>query len=136
MGSIAGNSWNYGDGNTSLAQNGFNNYLNTGTYNVELIITSNMGCKDTALIPVTISPLPTPGFSANSVCLNGSTSFTNSSTTSGGFITTTNWQFGDGSQSFQNQPTHQYANAGTYNVTLLITTNSNCSNSISQMVKD
>ncbi len=133
-GSITGNSWNYGDGNTSLAQNGSNNYLNTGTYNVQLIVSSDMGCQDTAIIPITISPLPTPAFIANSVCLNGSTSFTNSSSASGGFITTTNWQFGDGNQSIQNQPTHQYANAGTYNVTLLVTTNSNCSNSITQQV--
>ncbi|MBK8366260.1 MAG: PKD domain-containing protein [Bacteroidetes bacterium] len=49
-------------------------------------------------------------------------------------MTNTTWQFGDGTQSVLNQPTHQYANAGTYNVTLNITTNSNCSNSISQQV--
>lgn len=133
-GSIITNNWNYGDGNSSITQNGSNNYINTGTYNVQLIVTSTMGCKDTATIPVTISPLPTPAFSANNVCLNGTTSFTNSSSVSGGFITTTNWQFGDGGQSFQNQPSHQYGSAGTYNVTLLITTNSNCSNSITQQV--
>lgn len=133
-GSITSNNWTYGDGNTSNTQNGLNNYINNGTYNAQLIVTSNMGCRDTAIVPVTISPLPTAAFVANNVCLYGQTSFTNSSTVTTGFITNTTWQFGDGAQSLLNQPTHQYANAGTYNVTLNITTNSNCSNSISQQV--
>jgi gliding motility-associated-like protein len=61
-------------------------------------------------------------------------SFTNTSSFSSGFITSTIWQFGDGNQSTLAQPTHQYANAGTYQVTLNITTNSNCSNSITQQI--
>ena len=133
-GSITSNGWIYGDGNTSASQNGLNNYISNGTYNAQLIVTSNMGCKDTAIIPITISPLPTAAFAANNVCLYGQTSFTNSSSVTTGFITNTTWQFGDGTQSTLNQPTHQYANAGTYNVILNITTNSNCSNSITQQV--
>jgi gliding motility-associated-like protein len=71
---------------------------------------------------------------ANSACLNGLTTFTNSSTVTSGFITTTNWQFGDGTQSSLNQPTHQYASSGSYNVILNITTNSNCSNTFTQQI--
>ncbi len=133
-GSITSNSWSYGDGNTSNTQNGLNNYINNGTYNAQLIVTSNMGCRDTMIVPVTISPLPTPAFAASNVCLYGLTTFTNTSTVTTGFITSTTWQFGDGTQSILSQPTHQYSGAGTYNVTLNITTNSNCSNSISQQV--
>lgn len=133
-GNIVNNNWNYGDGNSSSNQNGLNNYLNTGTYNVQLITTSNMGCRDTAVYPVTISPLPIAAFTANNVCLNSITSFTNASTVTGGFITAANWLFGDGNQSAQTNPTHQYANAGTYNVTLNIITNSNCINSITQQI--
>lgn len=133
-GNITSNSWSYGDGNTSSTQNGLNNFTNNGTYSVQLIATSNMGCKDTVMYPVTISPLPTASFVANNVCLNGATSFTNTSSVTSGFITLTNWQFGDGNQSTTSQPNHQYTNAGTYNVTLNITTNSNCSNSVTQQV--
>lgn len=133
-GSISSNSWMYGDGNSSSSQNGFNNYTNIGTYNVQLVVTSNMGCIDTAVVPVTINPLPIVAFNANTVCLNGITSFTNSSSIIGGFITSASWQFGDGGQSAQSQPTHQYLNSGTFNVTLNITTNANCSNIITQTV--
>lgn len=133
-GSITNNSWNYGDGNTATTQNGSNNFANTGTYNVQLIVTSNMGCTDTVIYPVIISPLPIAAFSANNVCLNNATNFTNSSSVTGGFITFTNWQFGDGNQSTLTQPNYQYLSPGTYNVTLNITTNSNCSNSITHQV--
>ena len=133
-GNIINSNWNFGDGNSVSTQNGSNYYINTGSYNVQLIVTSNMGCADTAIIPVTISPLPVASFTANSACLNGMTTFTNSSSVTSGFITTTNWQFGDGAQSLLNQPTHQYATAGSYYVTLNIATNSNCSNSITQQV--
>lgn len=133
-GNMISSEWFYGDGNTATTQNGLNNYINTGTYSVQLVVTSNMGCKDTTVFPVTISPLPTAAFTSNNVCLNTITSFTNTSSVTTGFITNTNWQFGDGIQSSLTQPTHQYLNAGTYNVTLNITTNSNCSNSITQQV--
>lgn len=133
-GNILSNNWSFGDGNFATSPNGTNNYLNTGTFNVQLVVTSNVGCKDTVVYPVTISPLPVASFSANNVCLQGATSFTNTSTVSSGFITFTNWQFGDGNQSTFAQPNYQYNSAGTYNVTLNITTNSNCSNSVTQQV--
>ncbi len=134
VGSITTSQWNFGDGNTSVNTNAFNNYSSTGTFSVQLICTTNMGCKDTTLLPVTINALPTAYFTANSVCANATTSFTNNSSVSFGTINTTNWNFGDGSVSSLNQPSHQYLTAGSYTVTLNINTTSNCSNSVSQVV--
>ena len=56
-GSITNNNWNYGDGNTAVTQNGSNMYLNTGTFNVQLVVISSNGCTDTVMYPVTISPI-------------------------------------------------------------------------------
>lgn len=133
-GSIVMSNWNMGDGNTSNNLNGFNNYTNDGTYNVQLISTSNMGCRDTVTIPITILPLPVVTFTANAVCLHNSTSFLNTTTVNNGFVTNSVWQFGDGSSSSLAQPTHTYANAGSFPVTLIVTTNSNCVNSTTQNV--
>lgn len=133
-GTIVSNNWSLGDGNTSTTQNPSHTYANTGSYNVQLICITNMGCSDTALLPVAISPLPNASFINNTVCLNTATSFTNTSTVSSGAIVTTNWSFGNGSQSALAQPTHQYANAGTYPVTLTVVTNNNCSSSVTQQV--
>ncbi len=133
-GNIVSNAWNLGDGNTATTFNASHTYANTGLYNVQLICTTNMGCKDTALVPVVISPLPNVAFTNNTVCLNTATSFTNTSTVSSGNIVTTNWLFGNGNQSSLVQPAHQYLTAGTYTVTLSVTTNNNCTNSVTQPV--
>lgn len=129
-GNIISNNWIMGDGNTSSSLNSSNTYSNTGTYNVQLIVTSNMGCTDTTTTPITIYPNPVASFSANSVCLNNQTTFINTSTSSNSNITNTLWNFGDGSQSSQNQTTHNYTLAGTYNVMLTVTNNVNCIHSI------
>lgn len=133
-GFIYANNWNLGDGNTGTSSNATHTYANTGTYNVQLITTSDMGCRDTMLLPVTINPLPVAAFTANTACANSVTSFTSTSSVSAGSVSAYNWQFGDGGVSSSNQPTHQYANAGTYNVTLTIASNNNCTSSISQNV--
>ncbi len=39
--------WNFMDGDTSNATNPLHYFKESGTYNVELIVTSNMGCRDT-----------------------------------------------------------------------------------------
>ncbi len=133
-GYIYSNDWNLGDGNTGTTSNATHTYGNIGVYNVQLITTSDMGCKDTMMLPVTISPLPVADFTANTACANGTTTFTNTSAISTGSLSTYNWQFGDGGLSSLNQPTHQYATAGNYVVTLTVTSNNNCTNSISHTV--
>jgi gliding motility-associated-like protein len=133
-GTIISNNWNLGDGNTGNTLNASHTYANTGAYNVQLICVTNMGCSDTAIVPVSISPLPTVSFLSNTVCLNTATSFTNTSGVSSGAIVTTNWSFGNGNQSTLLQPTQQYMNPGTYPVTLTVITNNNCSSSVTQQV--
>ncbi|GLQ87769.1 PKD domain-containing protein [Dyella flagellata] len=55
---------------------------------------------------------------------NGLTaSFTNSSTDSDGTVVSSSWDFGDGSTATDTSPSHTYAAAGTYNVTLTVTDN-------------
>ncbi|HLF53301.1 beta strand repeat-containing protein, partial [Flavobacterium sp.] len=74
---------------------------------------------------------PNPTFTATTVCAGTATQFTN--TTSGS--NTYSWNFGDGFTSNLEDPTHTYAVAGTYNVTLLVTTvPGGCQNSIIQPV--
>ncbi|TRV26315.1 MAG: PKD domain-containing protein, partial [Microcystis wesenbergii Mw_MB_S_20031200_S109D] len=60
---------------------------------------------------------PNPTFTATTACLGTATQFTN--TTNGNF--TYSWNFGDGTTSTVENPTHTYAAAGTYNVSLLLT---------------
>ncbi|WP_333601496.1 PKD domain-containing protein, partial [Flavobacterium sp.] len=74
---------------------------------------------------------PNPTFTATTACEGTATQFTN--TTNGNF--TYNWNFGDGFTSNLENPSHTYAVAGTYSVTLLLTAvPGGCQNAITQSV--
>ncbi len=66
-------------------------------------------------------------FSNTTVCLSSATQFTDLSTTSSGTITSWSWDFGDSSPvNNTSNPSYTYANAGNYNVSLIVVNNSGC----------
>ncbi|HEC82782.1 MAG TPA: PKD domain-containing protein, partial [Thermoplasmatales archaeon] len=60
--------------------------------------------------------------------------FTDLSNDLDGFIINWTWNFGDGSTSYQQNPTHQYLDSGIYNVTLVVTDNDGATNSITKQI--
>jgi PKD repeat protein len=121
--------WNFGDGNASTLANPSHTYNFTGSYNIALEITQQ-GCKDTMtkLNYVVIEDI-VPDFSANdsSVCAGQVISFTDLSVP---LSVSRTWDFGDGATSTLANPTHTYATAGTYAVSLLNATAIGCTHSI------
>ncbi|HEY0662383.1 MAG TPA: PKD domain-containing protein [Lysobacter sp.] len=70
-GSIASSSWNFGDGGTSTATSPTHNYASSGTYNVTLTVTDNLGATGSVTKPVSVSGtcgLPDASCSVNSDC--------------------------------------------------------------------
>ena len=56
-------SWDFGDGNQSISPNPVHTFWESGTYDVELIVTNIQGCSDTsALDNLFAYPSPTVGF--------------------------------------------------------------------------
>lgn len=90
----------------------------------------------TATTTVVIYPQPTANFTATTVCQGNATQFTSTSTTnpSGQSISSYQWSFGDGGTSTQQNPTHTYAQPGTYTVTLTVNCGGNCSDTKTQTV--
>lgn len=124
--------WDFGDGNLSNVTNPTHVYQNPGTYVVTLIVTDGCGV-DTATATITVFPQPTISFNSSSlsVCVNEVINFTN---TSAG-ISSTFWDFGDGFFSVLANPSHSYASAGNYYVTLTGTATGNgCPSSDSILV--
>jgi gliding motility-associated-like protein len=71
---ISGYSWNFGDSQTSTATSPTHAYTTGGTYNVTLITYTTLGCTDTLVLSVTITPRPAaPSPSNNSPLCAGST---------------------------------------------------------------
>lgn len=88
--------WNFGDpgsgiNNTSTLQNPQHSYTAVGIYPVELIVTSNKGCKDTVLHNLSVNgSFPIANFTLNNpttLCANDSVSIIEASTVFPGIIT-------------------------------------------------
>jgi len=125
--------WNFGDGNTSNQTNPTNIYTATGPYNVTLTATSANGCfKDTVKVLSTIFAQPQSTINAPAeVCFGSPVNFTDAGTIApGSTITQWQWNFGDGNTSTQQNPMHNYTNAGTYAVTLTATSAVGCPSAI------
>ena len=122
--------WNFGDSFTSAANNTSHSYASSGSYPVTLTVISDAGCSDTVQQNMVVHPLPVADFSTVPTCLNSSVSFSDLSTVSSGSISSLNWSFGDGTVSVQGSPSHSYTASGNYSATLLVTSNSGCTDSI------
>lgn len=103
-----------------------------GTYPV--VMTDAYGCKDS--VNVTVGYYATPvaniSYSPPSPVEAGTTiNFSDISSVSGGTITADGWNFGDTSTATNNwNPSHTYANGGTYPVTLIVISNHGCKDTI------
>ena len=110
--------WNMGDGYTTTSRNPVHTYSSSGTYTVTLIASNADGQGTTATHPVQVvaAPISQFTFSAASPIFVGDTeNFTDTSLNS---PTSWAWNFGDGYTSTSQNPSHIYATAGTYSVTL------------------
>lgn len=75
---------------------------------------------------ISLIPAPVAAFTADTVCLGNATTFKNTSSISSGVILYAVWNFGDGTTSLSSNPVHTFASAGTYDVTLELTSNMGC----------
>lgn len=137
---ITGWSWNFGDptsgvNNISSLQNPVHVYQAAGTYDVLLTVTNVSNCTDTIVKSMVVNGYPTVQFSADTVCNGNTTHFTDGSVANSGNIIAWEWTFGDGGTSSQQNPSHFYSDAGTFNVTLTVTNSMLCLHDTTQHVQ-
>ncbi len=131
-GSVIAWRWDFDDPNTgtdniSNMQNPVHTFSEAGTYNVQLVITSSNGCRDTAVRAVTVNPLPFVDFDFDNVCDGVEASFTDLSSSAAG-ISSWSWNFaGQGTSTVQN-PAFQFNGTGAFNVILTVTDVNGCLN--------
>lgn len=127
---IATRDWDFGNGATTSTTNStvLSTYTNKGLYGIGLVVTDNVGCKDTAYYNDYINASkPKADFNvANIVCLGDSIEFFNNSIDADSF----KWYFGDGDSSTLAQPKHPYYQRGFYTVTLIAYDTLGCSDTM------
>jgi PKD repeat protein len=122
--------WDFGDGNSSTEQNPSHVYAKEGDFPTTLTVSNEAGNSITRT-NIGVLQAPVAGLTAKNVALIGeSIQFTS---TSSGDITSYSWDFGDGETSTEQNPSHGYDMAGSYNVTLTVSNDFSSDTAVSQV---
>lgn len=125
--------WTYGDGSQPESiQSPDHLYQNAGNYNVSLIVTSSNGCTDTSNQVVTIYPSPTADFNYGLECGGEPVDLVS---TSIGNIQDYEWIYDNNTIATTQNTTYVFpTDTDTHPVTLVVTTDLGCIDTITQNV--
>jgi PKD repeat protein len=140
-GAVTGWQWNFGDpgsgdDNISTQQHATHVYKQSGTYTVKLVIFTSYGCADSLAQTITVTPSPRADFTNQLSCGTRTVSFTSQSVAQAGDdLVGWYWEFGDGEVATTSNPAHTYRQAGTYPVTLVVTSGTRCRNVMQKTIR-
>ena len=135
--------WNFGDpasgsANSSSAANPSHIFSQPGFYTVTLNTTDIYGCSSTYILNITVNALPVAAFTTEVEECDNTVTFTSTSLGVAAPVASCTWLFGDGtSQTIAapvNTVVHTYAAGGTYSVTLTVTDENGCTNTVTQEI--
>lgn len=126
--------WDFGNTLQSNLTQPVTKYNLSGNYLIKLIATTNNACKDSLTKSITIYDAPIVNFTFSNVCDGFPVQFTNNASVNSGNIASSNWDFGDNTNSSLTNPIKQYLNNGTYTVSLTVTSSNGCVNNLNQTV--
>ena len=124
--------WNFGDGVTSIQQNPSHTYSTYGLFTVTLTVTNSIGCKGTT-VKTNYIQIAKPVITVTGLPIGGCVPFTINpvpNVVTAGVVSSWLWNFGDGTTSVLQNPSHTYNVTGNYTVKLFITTSGGCMDSI------
>lgn len=118
--------WDFGDGNTSTATNPSHTYQQAGTYTVRLRASNPQTCNqvDSIVHSLNIATTPLAAFKVTPINPEVNTPYDFHNESQG--ATSYHWDFGDGQQSDEMNPSHAYGKSGEYNVCLTVTNAYGC----------
>ena len=115
--------WDFGNGATSILENPQQQFIGFSYFDISFDIENSRGCRKQIILDdfiKTIGP-PSSDFSANRIvsCAGSPVLFSDLSTSTD-VIADWNWSFGDGNSSLLQNPSNQFNQIGTYDVTLIV----------------
>lgn len=129
-------SWDFGDLSTSTNQNETHQYATAGTYDVQLIVTSNVGCTDTVVNQISAFEVPVADFSYSSNCPGGQVivDFNDESTTASDAINYWYYDFGGLGNVTTENPTQLFPTNGDYSITHIVGSVNGCYDTIVEIL--
>jgi PKD repeat protein len=138
-GSITAYSWSFGDGQSAQGVTVAHAFTAAGDYLVRLTVTDDSGmtaARSRTLSPATQSENVAPRADFAVSCSLGHCGFDGrASQDPDGQIASYAWNFGDGRTASSSQPVHEFAKAGTYEITLTVTDDLGMTDSQSQTIE-
>ncbi|MFY0675579.1 MAG: PKD domain-containing protein, partial [Bacteroidia bacterium] len=122
--------WNFGTGDVSSSEHPAYLFPQAGAYVVGLEATSDMGCVRSTSATVVVNPAPMAAIELENNCEGLVSEFASASSVSTGSLVDYNWNFDDGNTASFENPTHLYAFDGDYDITLIITTDQACTDTV------
>ncbi len=127
--------WNFGNGNVATTQIVQSQTYTSGIYNVSLTVIDANNCQNEFVDTIKIYTSPTANFNGVNVCYNQTSIFTDQSIDfNNDTIQQWIWNFGDGNGTSNQNATHVFAAAGSYDVQLIINT-IYCTDTINQTIE-
>ena len=123
-GTVVAIEWDFGDGHTASGDPATHQYAEQGSYTVYVTVVDNQGAYATCQTDILIEPAnepPTCCFTAPASAGVGEAVQFSDCSTDDGVIISWSWDFGDGEGSSEQNPTHQFAVEGNYEVCLTVT---------------
>jgi len=109
--------WDFGDDSSSDLQNPSHSYMDSGDYDVSLIVTSEFGCKDTLITSVEVSEINAAISSISDInCVGSLIEFIDESDDAVEWL----WDFGNGVTSTLANPSTTYLTPDIYTVSLMV----------------
>ena len=141
-GTIVSYHWEFGDGASSTLPNPPHTYQYGGQKEVRLIISTNNNCLDTVYQYVQVpndvdqDEECEANFTYDQDSVDSKKyTFSDQSVLGNSNMVSWQWDFGDGGNSFLQNPPHDYQNSGAYSVCLIISTDYNCLDTICKNIE-
>jgi len=136
FGTITNWNWDFDNGSTAGNQNPTQLYTAPGIYDVQLITTTNIGCKDTVVKQVTVYSLPVADFSYQTTCTGTQIiiDFTDESTTPNDAINYWYYDFGGQGTIATQNPSQLFSGDGNFIISHIVQTVNGCRDTLIETI--
>jgi gliding motility-associated-like protein len=127
--------WDFNDGIIDSVQNPKHIYFNPGIYNPVLIVSDSLGCSSTFSLKNKLPVYPKPNAHFNFSFLGSCSRNLLKLIPNDSSYSQYQWDFGDGSSSFNKSPSHIYSSTNQFTVGLIVVDSNGCNDTFNEPIQ-